>query len=142
MPTLLVLHPCKIRETRFVPDRRAVAVSHDWDALAARFLGHLEKGSEARRNAARALRALTRQSFVGLATARDSDVPHLFVFQGDGGVSDFRAVVARDETFASRVTEVYRVESVQWDVTREEAEGNEPFKPVHRPADHVVHAQA
>ena len=99
-------------------------------------------GSEERRNAARLLRALTRQTFVGLAAGREDGRPHLFIFRGDGFQADFKTVAARDETFAQRVQCVFRVEQVEWEVERQEAVGDEPFKPVFKPADHVVHAQA
>ena len=102
-----VLRKCKLRDGWLVPVKNNEPVVLDWAAVCK--LLAPSKTAEAMK----ALRLMTVSSYVGLvqANGRISN----FVVRNPDLSGDIRATVKRDPTFAQRLVDAYRVESVDWE---------------------------
>jgi len=113
----IVLQPCRVRSDVLVPQKGVPPLTLDWTGLTELLLSHHSPERAASVGAAGHLSRLKVGSFVGRVVPREAapSARALFVYSNVGGGGDLQAALALDTTFAERIQEAYRVESVRYD---------------------------
>jgi len=103
----LVLRPARLRETRFVVDRRAAPLTFGWEAFRGRFV---PTGNP---RGLLLLRQLRGGMYVGFR--RFGVEQRLFLLDAVGRSTSIASVLKRDPSFTRDLMEVYWVEKANWD---------------------------
>jgi hypothetical protein len=117
-----VLQACKIRGSRFAPQKGVAPEEFDWPQLRARLLPpNLERVRF--QQALANLRGMQINSFIGVVKSPRDGKPISFYFcNRDATNPDAEWVVSRDPTFPDRIVEVYRVLEADWGIEFQESE--------------------
>lgn len=118
------LLPCKVRETKLVPDLGEDAVKFQLPEFMNKFRMSGDRVDRVRLHSVRV------GCFVGLIDNRGAE-PEFFVVnpvRNKGGKGDVSWIHKRDATFSSRIQEVFRVERVLWDSSVLENAGSDRKK--------------
>lgn len=106
----IVLMECKLRETRFVPKKGTTPIEVTPSDLVARF----RLNPKNNQTQIAILRMLHANCFVGLVKSETTGQPVVFYCDSVMG-RDLSGVLKKNQAFESRLIEVWRVESAQWD---------------------------
>lgn len=99
------LQPCKIRENRIVP-LKAERIDLRWHELVAKMAPNREPFE------LNTLAQLRLGSYVGVCRRSRGDGQTVFMLMNDDRSGFIDWILKKDETFASRVIEVYRVDAL------------------------------
>lgn len=108
------LQKCHLRQDRLVPTKDE-PVSVSWEDLLNRV------APSKSRNAKLQLRTMKRGTFVGLTKSPDAKERCNFLLHNTNNTGKIDWLLKKDPSFATRLLEVYRIESFTWDSKIEEA---------------------
>lgn len=113
MAAEFVLRPAKLRDGKFVPDRKAESITLTWKELVERLAPSKSRASGV------LLRSLHPGMFVGTRSHEQQQVS-TFGFDAAGRSRDASQVLRRDPTFEQSVIELFLVEGVDWEMKLQE----------------------
>lgn len=112
MAAEFVLRPAKLRDGKFVPDRKGEPVTMTWAEVVQRF------APSRSRESAILLRGMRPGMFIG--TRSRGEKATTFAFDAAGRSRNAGQVLRQDPTFERSVIEVFLVETVDWGMTLQE----------------------
>jgi len=113
---IAVLHPCKVREDRIVPERESESATMTMVEILEKFVPLRRGDTEyAYKRRIQSLLQMKPGAFVGLARDHRRGLVHFVLSNRDSLDNRFRWLMKKNPLFFKNIEEVYRVESIEWE---------------------------